>query len=293
VPGRWTDPDRSSAASEQKPPFGKQPPTTGDRFAASLQRFAETHQSVESTDGWHFREELGTKNLAEDPKGKTKRAVKTLLSPRKARYFEWESTIHAKLNHPLIVGFKRCIPGSPTQPPAIVTEFVANGSLADHLPVPGNSKLRVLTGGTRIAIIVAGMVLAMRYLHSRGIIHRDLKRANVLLDWDWIVRIGDFSSCLLADEYGRALPHESDRFEKLSVNPRYAAPECFENDLTVKSDVFLFGIILCELLSGLDRGDCSASLDSSSMWIRLRELVFGPAGVDRVIAESSLLTSAI
>jgi serine/threonine protein kinase len=90
----------------------------------------------------------------------------------------------------------------------------------------------------------------MRYLHSRGIIHRDLKPANVLLDWDWIVRIGDFSDSHMADEYGRALPHESDRFERLHLNPRYAAPERFENELTLKSDVFSFGMILCELLSG-------------------------------------------
>jgi serine/threonine protein kinase len=101
-----------------------------------------------------------------------------------------------------------------------------------------------------MAIVVAGMVLAMRYLHSRGIIHRDLKPANVLLDWDWIVRIGGFSYSLVADEDGRARPPESDRFEKLSVNPRYTAPECFDGEPTLKSDVFSFGMILCELLSG-------------------------------------------
>jgi serine/threonine protein kinase len=150
----------------------------------------------------------------------------------------------------VIVGFEGYTPGGPTRPAAIVTEFVANGSLADHLPVPGNSKLSALTGGTRMAIVLTGMVLAMQYLHSRGIIHRDLKPANVLLDWDWTVRIGDFSRSLLADGYGGALPPESDCFEKLSVNPRYAAPECFENGLTLKSDVFSFGIILCALLSG-------------------------------------------
>jgi serine/threonine protein kinase len=176
--------------------------------------------------------------------------VKTLLSQSKRRYFEWESEIHARVSHPLIVGFEGYIPAGSNEHPAIVTEFVPNGSLADHLPFSGNSKLSVLTGGTRTAIVVAGMVLAMRYLHSQGIIHRDLKPANVLVGWDWIVRIGDFSHSLLADEDGRAVPQATDRFGLSSINARYTAPECFENEATLKSDVFSFGIILCELLSG-------------------------------------------
>jgi serine/threonine protein kinase len=114
-----------------------------------------------------------------------------------------------------------------------VTEFVPNGSLAEHLVFPGNSKL----------------VLARRYLHWRGIIHRDLKPANVLVDWDWIVRIDGFSHSRLADEYGGSVAQEIDRFGLSSINARYSGPECFENRPTVKSDVFSFGIILCELLS--------------------------------------------
>jgi serine/threonine protein kinase len=202
---RWTIPDRSCAVSEQKPAFEKQSSAAEDRFAASLQRFAETRRSVESIDSWHFIGELGRGplaivKLAEDPKRKAKRAVKTLPSRMNARYFEWECSIHAKLNHPLIVGFEGSIAASQTNRAAIVTEFVPNGSLADHLPFPGNSNLSILTGGTRVAIVVAGMVFAMRYLHSRGIIHRDLKPANVPMDWGWIVCIGDLSHTLLAAE---------------------------------------------------------------------------------------------
>jgi serine/threonine protein kinase len=48
----------------------------------------------------------------------------------------------------------------------------------------------------------------------------------------------------------KAGPQEIDRFGLPFINPRYAAPECFENRRTLKSDVFSFGIILCELLSG-------------------------------------------
>jgi serine/threonine protein kinase len=94
------------------------------------------------------------------------------------------------------------------------------------------------------------MALAMRYLHSQRIIHTDLKPTNVLVDWDWIVNIGDFGHSLLADEWGGALPQQGDRSNEWSINARYTAPECFENGPTLRSDVFSFGIILCELLSG-------------------------------------------
>jgi hypothetical protein len=212
--GRWTIPGRSSAVSEQMPAFEEPPGATKDLFTASLQRFAETRQSVESIDGWHFGGQLGGEdlavvNLAEDPRRKAKRAVKTLLRPMDAPYFERESEIHTKLSHPLIVGFEGFIPASQTNSGAIVTEFVPNGSLADHLPFPGNSKFSVLAGGTRTAIVVDGMVLAMRYLHSQRIIHTDLKPANLLLDWDWIVNIGDFGHSLFADEYGEAVRYET------------------------------------------------------------------------------------
>jgi serine/threonine protein kinase len=105
-------------------------------------------------------------NFTEHPKRKAKRAVKTLPSELNSRYFELESSIHAELNHPLIVGFEGCTVASQTNGAAIVNEFLPNGSLADHLPFPDNSKLNVLPGGTRMAISVAGMVLAMRYFHS-------------------------------------------------------------------------------------------------------------------------------
>jgi serine/threonine protein kinase len=47
-------------------------------------------------------------------------------------------------------------------------------------------------GQTRIASIIFGIVLAMRSIHSRRDIHRDLTLDNHLLDSDWNVRVGDF-----------------------------------------------------------------------------------------------------
>jgi serine/threonine protein kinase len=172
-------------------------------------------------------------------------AVKTLRSLRNLRYFEREKSIHEGLNHPLIVGFEGYLPPTPTRSAQIVTEFVANGSFAEL------HKCEHRMSGTTIAIIVAGIVLAMRYLHSRCIIHRDLKPANVLVDWNLIVRICDFSHSLFADACGDARSDQSAEFtSQPSMDVRFTAPESFENHPNLKSDVFSFGLILYQLLTG-------------------------------------------
>jgi serine/threonine protein kinase len=58
-------------------------------------------------------------------------------------------------------------------------------------------------GPTRIGKIIVGIALAMRYLHGCGIVHRDRRPENVLLDWDWNPRIADFGhsvSLMLSDQ---------------------------------------------------------------------------------------------
>jgi TPR repeat protein len=249
--GRWSVPDRSSVVSEERPSFDERQVDAADRIRSSLEAFSGTKQLVQSIKNWHMggqlgKGELSIVTLAEDRQQKVKRAVKTLSTQEKICYFERDGSIHAQLNHPLIVGFEGYIPGTETEQVAIVTEFVPNGSLADHLPWVEHSAGSVVTGETRIAIIVTGIVLAMRYLHWRGIIHRDLKPANILVDWDWIVRIGDFSHSVKAGEAQR----EAISDQTLSIDGHYTAPECFEGFPTQTSDVFSFGLILCELLSG-------------------------------------------
>jgi serine/threonine protein kinase len=73
----------------------------------------------------------------------------------------------------------------------------------------------------------------------------------VFIDWNWIVRIGDFNHSLLADAFGFACEEEMTGFALAYPRDiRYTAPECFQNSSNLKSDVFSFGLILCELLTG-------------------------------------------
>jgi serine/threonine protein kinase len=178
-------------------------------FEAALSAFAEPKGAAASV-GWADdlergetlgQGELGIVKLARNRHAKGKWAVKTPW-PREIHCLERERAIYEELKHPLILGFAEYLPKSRSRPPEIVTEFVPNGSLADHLPYASEERgeMNALAGGTRIAIVVTGIVLAMRYLHSLGIIHRELTLGSVLVDWEWIIRIGDFGHTLRLNE---------------------------------------------------------------------------------------------
>jgi serine/threonine protein kinase len=129
----------------------------------------------------------------------------------------------------------------------IETEFVGNGSLANHL----KPTKYPLSGANRITKIIVGIALAMRYIHSRGIVHRDLKPENILLDWDWTVRIADFGHSISPQRPDiPSLTQSNPTGIWPSIDSHYLAPECYDNHYYPESDVFSFGLILYELLVG-------------------------------------------
>jgi serine/threonine protein kinase len=133
----------------------------------------------------------------------------------------------------------------------IVIEFVGNGSLASHLPATQASDKCCLSGPNRIAQIIIGIARAMRSIHSRDSILRDLRPENMLLDWDWNVRIADFGHNISPDN-----PQPPSFFDVNptgkwpSVDSLYLAPECYESSYFQESDMFSFGLILYQILTG-------------------------------------------
>mmetsp|Transcript_25840 Transcript_25840/g.42413 ORF Transcript_25840/g.42413 Transcript_25840/m.42413 type:complete len:541 (+) Transcript_25840:765-2387(+) len=166
-------------------------------------------------------------------------ACKKLLEQRRddkgVADFEKELMVHSNLSHPCIVTLR----GACTEPGKlmIVTDFMENGSLFDRL---GNGDPLSRREAVKIAIDIAK---GMSYLTSRGVIHRDLKSANVLLDQDGKAKLSDFGlsrmkcqSSTLANSVGTAA---------------WMAPELFD-DLPIyseASDVYAFAILLWEILS--------------------------------------------
>ncbi|KAI5441024.1 Proline-rich receptor-like protein kinase perk1, partial [Lathyrus oleraceus] len=126
----------------------------------------------------------------------------------------------------------------------LVYEFVPNNTLEFHLH--GNGR-PTMDWPTRLRIAL-GSAKGLAYLHEDchpKIIHRDIKAANILLDFKFEAKVADFGLAKIASDLNT---HVSTRvmgtFGYLA--PEYAA----SGKLTDKSDVFSYGVMLLELLTG-------------------------------------------
>jgi serine/threonine protein kinase len=98
---------------------------------------------------------------------------------------------------------------------------------------------------TGIGIVICGIILGMRFIHSRGFIHQDLKPDNILLNGDGRALITDFGTTRLTTFEDTPPPETG--------TVHYAAPEQFKEDIDIPApaiDVFSFGLILYEVIVG-------------------------------------------
>jgi TPR repeat protein len=262
--GRWNVPDRSDKISDrprsdslaQKFIEGLKDLTAGAELIASIQRLKATmgQETNCATEEWTGAE-VGRGNSGIVILGKSGGgeliAVKTAERSETEESIRREIRILKRMNHPLVVRIGDRPSGGSDQRLAVVTEFAPNGSLADHLPDAKNGDLCQLSSSTQIVRIIVGIVLAMRYIHSQNVIHCDLIPRNILLDWDWKVRICDFGHSILPDPPNPTPPIlERPNQYWPSVVSHYLAPECYNGVTFMESDVFSFGMILYELIIG-------------------------------------------
>eukprot|EP00268_Persea_americana_P040167 TRINITY_DN3980_c0_g1_i5.p1 TRINITY_DN3980_c0_g1~~TRINITY_DN3980_c0_g1_i5.p1 ORF type:complete len:244 (-),score=53.33 TRINITY_DN3980_c0_g1_i5:253-984(-) len=150
--------------------------------------------------------------------------------------FAQEVYILRKVRHKNVVQFI----GACTTPPSlcIVTEYMSGGSVYDFLhKQKGVFKLPSLL---KVAIDVSK---GMSYLHQNSIIHRDLKAANLLMDENEVVKVADFGVARVQAQSG-VMTAETGTY-------RWMAPEVIEHKpYDHKADVFSFGVVLWELLTG-------------------------------------------
>ncbi|KAG0569690.1 hypothetical protein KC19_6G108200 [Ceratodon purpureus] len=127
----------------------------------------------------------------------------------------------------------------------LVYEFMPNKGLDDHLFRQGPN---CLSWASRVKIVL-GAARGLAYLHEEleiQIIFRDFKTSNVLLDEDFNPKLSDFG-------LARQGPQDGDSHVSTAVvgTAGYAAPEYIQTGhLTVKSDVWSFGIVMLEVLTG-------------------------------------------
>ncbi|XP_021277581.1 calmodulin-binding receptor-like cytoplasmic kinase 3 [Herrania umbratica] len=128
----------------------------------------------------------------------------------------------------------------------IITEYVPNGTLRDHLD---GQRGKILDFNQRLEIAI-DVAHGLTYLHlyaEKPIIHRDVKSSNILLTESMRAKVADFG-------FARLGPMDSDQTHistKVKGTVGYLDPEYMKTyQLTPKSDVYSFGILLIEILTG-------------------------------------------
>ncbi|XP_021829778.1 putative proline-rich receptor-like protein kinase PERK6 [Prunus avium] len=193
-------------------------------------------------------------------------AVKSLKagSGQGDREFAAEVEIISRVHHRHLVSLVGyCLEG---ERKLLVYEFVPNNNLEFHLH---GSNRPPLEWGSR-AKIALGSAKGLAYLHEDchpKIIHRDIKAANILIDFSFEAKVADFGLAKLNQEN---VTHVSTR---VMGTFGYLAPEyASSGKLTEKSDVFSFGIMLLELICGRRPVDLSGECEEDTLvdWARPR-----------------------
>lgn len=147
-----------------------------------------------------------------------------------------EVKVMKQLDHPNVVKLFEVIDTEDTL--FLVLEYAAGGEVFDFLVEHGRMKEKVAREKFR------QIVSAIEYCHGLGIVHRDLKAENLLLDADMNVKIADFG---FSNFYEAGKP-----LDTFCGSPPYAAPELFQGKKYEgpEVDVWSLGVILYTLVSG-------------------------------------------
>jgi serine/threonine protein kinase len=162
------------------------------------------------------------------------------------RAFEFEARSIAQLNHPHILPLldygTEMIEGQVV--PFIVTPYCRDGSLATWLEQRSSSDVLTLEDAARLVRQVAD---ALQYAHNQGVIHRDVKSANVFIRNN----MTGPPDMLVAD-FGFAQPIPEARASGLDIRgtPGYMAPEQWEGQVVPASDQYALGVMVYQLLTG-------------------------------------------
>ncbi|KAL7181116.1 hypothetical protein ACSBR1_040056 [Camellia fascicularis] len=207
--------------------------------------------SLESaTNNFSKQNILGTGGFGTVYKGElhdgTKIAVKRmesgLVNERVWDQFKSEIVVLSKVRHRHLVSLLGyCLDGNER---LLVYEYMPQGTISRHLFRWNEEGLKALEWWERLTIAL-DVARGVEYLHGLGFIHRDLKPSNILLGADMHAKVADFGFVRLAPD------EKSSVLTKLAGTFGYVAPEyAVTGRVTVKIDVFSFGVILMQLITG-------------------------------------------
>ncbi|EOA30232.1 hypothetical protein CARUB_v10013354mg [Capsella rubella] len=172
--------------------------------------------------------------------------------------FQSEVLSLGQLDHPNLVkliGY--CADGDQR---LLVYEYISGGSLEEHLhghePMDWTTRMQIAYGAAQ----------GLDYLHDKTnppVIYRDLKASNILLDDDFSPKLSDFGLHKLGPETGDKMMAFSSR---VMGTYGYSAPEYTRGgNLTIKSDIYSFGVVLLELITGRRALDTTRPNDEQNL----------------------------
>ncbi|CAN8235686.1 unnamed protein product [Cochlearia groenlandica] len=220
-----------------------------EKIAALEQKVFSFQTLVSATKDFHHTHKLGEGGFGPVFKGRLPDgrdiAVKKLAQASRQGKNEFvnEAKLLAKVQHRNVVNlWGYCTHGDEK---LLVYEYVANESL-DKVLFKTNRKSEI--DWKKRLEIITGIARGLLYLHEDApncIIHRDIKAGNILLDEKWVPKIADFGMARL---YQEDATHVNTR---VAGTNGYMAPEyVMHGVLSVKADVFSFGVVVLELISG-------------------------------------------
>lgn len=224
-----------------------------------------------ATNGFSKDRLLGSGGFGEVYKGELRDG--TIVAVKSAKVGNIKSTeqvlnevgILSQVNHKNLVRLLGCCVDSAL--PLLIYEYISNGTLHAHLQAKFPT---FLDWKTRLKIALQ-TAEALAYLHSSAhtpIYHRDVKSTNILLDDDLNAKVADFGLSRLASP---GLSHVSTCAQGTLG---YLDPEYYRNyQLTDKSDVYSYGIVLLELLTSQNVIDFSRDEDYVNLAIYVKERV--------------------
>ncbi len=215
---------------------------------AGLGRHIDHYKLVQLLD----RGGMGTVYLAEREDFEKRVALKLIrrgldVDDVFVRRFQNERQILARLEHPHIA---QLLDGGTTDDrlPYFVMEYV------EGEPIDRYCKARRPSVDERLELF-GKVCSAVQFAHRNLVIHRDLKPGNILITADGEPKLLDFGVAKLLDD-GLAAENVDTKSGQGPMTPRYASPEQLRGEpVTTASDVYSLGVLLYELLTGLDPYD--------------------------------------
>lgn len=243
--------ERDNEADIQKMAAQEQKIFAYETLAAATKNFSAIHKLGEGGFGPVYKGKLNDGREI---------AVKKLshTSNQGKKEFMNEAKLLARVQHRNVVNLVGyCVHGTEK---LLVYEYVAHESL-DKLLFKSH-KREELDWKRRFGIIT-GVAKGLLYLHEDShncIIHRDIKASNILLDDKWTPKIADFGMARLFPE------DQSQVNTRVAGTNGYMAPEyVMHGNLSVKADVFSYGVLVLELITGQRNSSFNLDVDAQNL----------------------------